>query len=404
MVRKEGYIPKHCHHKAKNLGYVCLNGKTIYTRPWGSDEANAQPEAEAEAEYDRVIAEWLNNGRQLPPRLKSEGSYLVKHLAADFWRWAKLHYRKGGKPTREMNNIRDALRPLLHLYGHTVAEHFGPLALTSLQEHVVREGRWARTTINSRINIVRRIFKWAAATERVPASVYEGIRVVPGLQRGRTTAREPDAVHAVTEANMLAVLPHVSPQVAAMIMLQWHTGMRPGEVVVMRWSDITRTDDWWLYEPPNHKTEHYGKRRLVWLGDKARSILREWLRMDDQAYLFSPLEAEQQRRRANREARKTKVTPSQTRRDQKRSRLALRRYGNAYTPDTYRQAISRACKEASVSSWTPNQIRHAAATRIRDKFGLDCARAALGQNSISVTQRYAAFSEAKAKEAMNELG
>ncbi len=45
-----------------------------------------------------------------------------------------------------------------------------------------------------------------------------------------------------------AVLPYVAPQVAAMIRLQQLTGMRPGEVVLMRPVDIDRNGNVWIYE------------------------------------------------------------------------------------------------------------------------------------------------------------
>ena len=41
----------------------------------------------------------------------------------------------------------------------------------------------------------------------------------------------PDAIVEVT-------LPHATPQVQAMVQLQRHSGMRPGEVVVMRTIDL----------------------------------------------------------------------------------------------------------------------------------------------------------------------
>ena len=40
-----------------------------------------------------------------------------------------------------------------------------------------------------------------------------------------------------------------------------------------------------------------------------------------------------------------------------------------YTTDTYRQAVSYACRQARVS-WSPNQLRHTAGTEIREEFGL----------------------------------
>ena len=40
--------------------------------------------------------------------------------------------------------------------------------------------------------------------------------------------------------------------------------------------------------------------------------------------------------------------------------------------------------------WTPNQIRHTAATVIEDEHGLDAARASLGHRSPDITKTYAA--------------
>lgn len=260
MVRKRGYIPQHCHHKHKKLGYVYLNGRTIYTRRWGTPEA--------EREYERLIAEWLVNGRQLARRLTGKDGYLIEHLVTDFWRWAEGHYRKHGEPTREINNIRDAVRPLLELYGHTDADEFDAQSLKALRKHVVDQGRWARTTVNSRFSIIKRMFRWGVEDGLVAAIVYAEVQSVRAFKVNDTAAREPDRPTPVSEEDMRAVLDHVSPQVRAMILLQWAAGMRPGEVVLMRWEDITRhEDDPWMYRPSRHKNEHRGLDRKVWLGE-----------------------------------------------------------------------------------------------------------------------------------------
>src|SRR5262245_43796763 len=53
MPRKKT-VPSLTHHKAKNLASVRLDGRYIYLGKWGTPEA--------EAEYRRVIAEWLASG------------------------------------------------------------------------------------------------------------------------------------------------------------------------------------------------------------------------------------------------------------------------------------------------------------------------------------------------------
>jgi integrase len=65
-----------------------------------------------------------------------------------------------------------------------------------------------------------------------------------------------------------------------MIQLQLLTGMRPGQVTVMRTGDLDRTSEIWSYVPQRHKTEHICKERRIYLGPKAQSILQPWLRND----------------------------------------------------------------------------------------------------------------------------
>ena len=60
-------------------------------------------------------------------------------------------------------------------------------------------------------------------------------------ERSDATA-EPDVLP-VVDKHVDAVLPHVSPQIRAMVELQRFTGMRPGEVTIMRPCDIDRASE-----------------------------------------------------------------------------------------------------------------------------------------------------------------
>jgi hypothetical protein len=51
-----------------------------------------------------------------------------------------------------------------------------------------------------------------------------------------------------------------------------------------------------------------------------------------------------------------------------------------------------------------HQLRHARATTIRREFGLDSARAVLGQADVKVTEVYAELDAGKAMEVARKLG
>ena len=72
--------------------------------------------------------------------------------------------------------------------------------------------------------------------------------------------------------------------------------MRPGEVCIVRACDIETDGDVWEYRPHEHKTEHHDIERVVDLGEQAQAIIREFLKPDTEAYLFSPADAEADRR------------------------------------------------------------------------------------------------------------
>jgi integrase len=117
--------------------------------------------------------------------------------------------------------------------------------------------------------------------------------------------------------------------------------------------------------------------------------------------LFSPAEAVAEWQAAKREARVSKVPPSQRARGKRRPR---RTPGDHYTVETYRHAIAYGIKRAKVDHWHANQLRHSAATRIRAKFGLEASQTVLGHASADVTQVYAERDQAKAREIMAKVG
>ncbi len=229
---------------------------------------------------------------------------------------------------------------------------------------------------------MRRIFKWGVEYEFVAPGVLQGLQSVAPLKQGRSEARETSRVTPVSQAHIDAVTARVTRPVKAMIELQLVTGMRPGEVVLLRTCDIDMSGKIWEYRPGSYKTEHHGIERIIFLGPHAQEIVRPFLKTDLTAYVFSP-------RDAVLDARK-KLDPKQGR---SQRTLRIRGYrrcpSNRYTRGSYQTAIYKACVKAEIPAWGPNRLRHNAATFLRKEFGLDAARVILGHTSAAVTEIYA---------------
>jgi integrase len=383
MSDRSHSVPTYRRHKHSGQGVVTLSDglglrRDVFLGRYGS--------LASRQEYARVIFEWEASGRRLTSGTLVQSALTVNELILAFWKHAEVHYRHiDGTPTGELTEYRLSLRGLRELYGYKRAADFGPLALKAVRQRMVEAGL-SRGVINQRVGRVRRMFKWAVSEELMPHAVYAGLATVTGLAKGRTPARETDPVKPVPEALVRAVQPFVLRPVAAMIELQLLTGMRPGEVCTIRACDLDTSGPIWVFRPRHHKTAWRGKERVVCLGPRAQAVLKPFLTLSTEAYLFSPARALAERTAELRSKRKTKVQPSQKCRRRAKPHRAP---GERYTTCSYGYAIRRACQRAGVAGWHPNQLRHSHATEIRRRYGLEAAQVTLGHSKADVTQVYA---------------
>ena len=267
-----------------------------------------------------------------------------------------------------------------------------------------RQTKLSRETINRRIGILRRMFKWAVAEGLAHASVYHGLQCVADLKKGRCAARETAPVLPVDDDIVEKTIPHCPVVVQDMIRVQRLCGCRPGEVIIMKACNIDTTGDVWQYVPEGHKNEHHGKDRTIFLGPKAQAILTPYMmEKDADAYLFSPIDGEKWRRRVQHANRKTPLScgnrPGTNRK--RKPKLQIRDH---YDVAGYRRAVRRACDKAGVPPWSPNQLRHTAGTVVREQFGLEAAQVTLGHSRADVTQVYAERDTRKAAEVARAIG
>jgi integrase len=229
--------PRYRRHKATGQAIVTIDGKDIYLGKHGT--------AASREAYERTVGEWMQNGgRAAAPRY----TCTVTELVIAYVEFASNYYRKDGQPTNEVRMVKTALKIVRKLYGRTSAIDFGPVGLKACRAEMIHLD-WCRSHTNKQVDRIKRMFKWATADEMVPGSVYDSLRCVAGLRKGRTEAREGGKVKPIGDADVAATIEHLPAIVADMVQLQRLTGARPGEICDMRPGDINRRADVWEYVP-----------------------------------------------------------------------------------------------------------------------------------------------------------
>lgn len=383
-------IPSYRKHSS-GQARVVINGRCYYLGQYGSKASKKR--------YDTLIAEWLASSRSKSFGVQPE-ALTMSHLMLDYLRYCRRHYVRG----RNSEHVRtkQILRKVRKLYGELPAAEFGPrqfkavrqLLIDSVSERKRRADdktppkKLSRTYINAQMKRVTRLFRWAAAEGLLPAEVYQSLRIIPALQRGRTSARECEKIRPVDEKLVNATLSHCSPVIADMIKLQLLCGCRPSEVCKLTPGMIHRSEDVWTAELEEHKTAHHDRRRIIYFGPESQNILAKYLLRGKESPLFSPKESDAKRRAAQSEKRTTPLScgnrPGTNRKKKPKCQLSDR-----YDTSSYGRAIKYACKKGGLEHWSPNQLRHTAATKIRSMFGLDAAAKMLGHSEVAVTQVYA---------------
>lgn len=397
--RAETGVPAYRIHRAKGLGYVRLNKRMVYLGAANSPESFER--------YRRILGEWLATGRA-PRRGSSDppSKLTVSEVVDEYLEWARQYYLDAdGSPSQGLAPVEAAAKTLKTLYGPTPAAEFGPIAFKAVRHAMIGQGL-CRNVINQRATCVKRIFRWAVGEQRLPPTVLQALSAVEPLRVGRTAARETAPVRPVPDEHVNAVLPFLPPTLRAMVRLQRLTGMRSGELCVLRTCDVDASKEVWVYRPRSHKTAYRGHERAVRIGPKGQAVLKQFLRPHAaQAYVFSPQRALAERRQATQPKEVEKAPEVQI------TNTTVAGQSDRYKPRSYNRALHYAMKRAEAAGklaklqfWHPHQLRHRHATEIRQSKGLEAARVLLGHRTLSQTLEYAEADASVASSLAKELG
>ncbi|MCR9209577.1 MAG: site-specific integrase [bacterium] len=400
MPRPKATLPKYLYH-VSGQARVYLDGRYFYLGIHGSPESHAR--------FHSLCKQYQDNGCKMPEQAEThpdpDAPITVECVTASHREWAKAKYPKDPSRVKQHESLCD----LLDLeYGDVPAVEFGPRRLAEVRETLVasknRQGKHnTRGYINYQVRIIVRIFKLAVSRELVPAAVLTALQTLEPLAEGESEANEAVEREPVDIEAVRLTARHLSPVLKAMVCIQAATGMRPSELFKMRPADIEkRSDGVWVYRPTSHKTKRHRKAKQVPLVGAAKLALKPYLDREPEDYCFKPAESAEWYR----EQRSTKrTTPANQgnrpgyNKDTRAGIVTPRQFNEMFNKDSYRRAIERAAKKAGTDHWTPYQLRHTAATVIREALGIEVAQAMLGHSKRQQTEQYARESLDRAIEA-----
>lgn len=393
MSRPKKDKPEYKYH-VSGQARVYIDGRYIYLGAYDSPESWAK--------YRRIVGHYFATG-QAPDDgtdLAGDLPLTVADVAAEARQWIKTHFANDPVQQGRFGGLCTLLEDEC---GDLPANDFGPRKLAELRELFIASGN-ARKYVNSQVNNIVRIFRYALSRELIDASVIVRLQSLESLRKGKTTAKERPPVKPANIDDVRKTAALLSPPLRAMVRIQAATGMRPSELCAMRPCDIDMSDDSaWVYRPSHHKTAHLGVVKAVPIMNDARDAIIPFLSRNPEAFCFSPAESIEWHRQQRAAARKTPANEGNrrgkgSRKDVKNDETS-RRPGKCFTRDSYRRAITQAAKKAKVSHWFPYQLRHLAGTVVRDALGAEAAQALLGHKRLQMTEHYAKVSERKAIEA-----
>lgn len=372
MPRPRNSTPDLKQH-AKGQFFIRLHGQQIYL---GTNRRAA------EAERLRIIGRSI----AMPDVPPTAGPGM---LLADALLLYAQHAAQRYTDERQLTRIRIITVKATERFPTLLATEFRARALEELRAHLVTcrrdDGRpLTRRYINHLIAALVIGFRWLATREVVPMDTFHLLREQARDLCEWGGGRDSDPIVAVEDKVVDRTLEAGSDVVRAMIQVQRLAGMRPGELVRMRREEIsTRPGEWvrvavtgkmvqavnlngkafWLYAPAKHKNLKRKKPRTIVLNPEAQRILSPFLAGLD------PVRGGPVFRRPN---------------------------GEPFTVGMYGHKIMRAVWTVNrrevregralvagrlIPSWSPNQLRKAAAEEADKHLGADAAGALLGHGA-----------------------
>ncbi len=463
MPRKKS-PPTYRLHKARNCAVVTINGKNHYLGPHGSPESfEKYARLLAEWKSTQGITPLTDGCRPV-----GDPELTVAELVLAYWKFARTYYVKDGQPTGQLTVVKSALRFLRQLYGQSRAVDFGPLALQAVQQRMIEAGlsrsyinghvrrirlacKWATSqqlvpvTVFQALTTVTGLKKGRtpayepepvapvadevveATLPHLPVVVRDMVRVqrFVGCRPSEICTLRPCDVDRSQSVWLYRPASHKTEHLGRdrVILI----GPRAQEILLPY---LLRNATAYCFSP----AESESKRKMLARANRKTKVQPSQAnrakhtpqRQPGERYTrysyrtavhrgcdkaFGEQHGPVSGVELMRLARQAAIGPRDmvrvgTRQRWRRARGLQGLFNPSTTPD---EEINRPSAEGwyykmAIPRWSPNQLRHSAATEIHSKFGLEAAQVVLGHSRANVTEIYAERDLAKAAEIAKQVG
>ena len=330
----------------------------------------------------------------------------VSNLNSKFLNYCDSYYNETQVGTKETENLAYGTRLLVAKYANLAAESITPKELAEIQVDLLADKRrLSITTINRRIDAIKRMYKWAVGQGLIEPIIEAAIARFPKIKRGRTTAKPAQKTQPANPVDVKATLKYLTPTVRDMVIVQWICSMRPTEIINMQPKYIikSKNNEPWLYWPEEHKNKNKGKYRVIAIFPDAQKIIEARIKkLNPDDYIFSPAQSAIEARNQKCKKRKTPLNCGNRPGSNVKAEPKIKP-GDKFSKNAYPRAVKRAIQTANkeikknniaradegleplqlISHWSPRQLRHAKATENRALAGQAIAAILLGHTKGS---------------------
>lgn len=273
---------------------------------------------------------------EAPPELT------VASLCERFEVYAAVRY----SGSNEARNLGYAVKELVAIFADVPAVKFGPASLKVVRARIVERGL-CRATANRRAKQIVQIFAWAVEEELIGPDVWQALKAVRPIPKGRDGSFDYDPIRPVDLEQYRRTIEAIAPHYRVALEVQRMTGMRSGELLAMRPQDVDMLGTHWFYRPVHHKTRHAIGDKIIGIPEPAAVLLVANMPKDYTCRWFP------------------------------------------WRVDSHYHAVCRVCDKLEIPRWHPHRLRHNAATIIEQAFGSrEPARILLGHTNEKTTGKY----------------